>query len=123
MLMQRKEVLLEQKQAKKLATPKPSNNKAAQTKSTPSKTSPSKSSNAKLSFKQKYALENLPIQIKKGEEDVAKIEAKMADGSFFVKDPDGFAKSAKALEALRDDLARWEEEWLELEMMREELEG
>lgn len=123
MLMQRKEVLLEQKQAKKLATPKPSNNKAAQTKSTPSKTTPSKSSNAKLSFKQKYALENLPIQIKKGEEDVAKIEAKMADGSFFVKDPDGFAKSAKALEALRDDLARWEEEWLELEMMREELEG
>ncbi|KQU77461.1 elongation factor 3 [Ensifer sp. Root31] len=77
----------------------------------------------KLSYKQKFALENLPKEIAKAEAEAAKREERMADPNLFAKDPNTFAKLAKELEKLRGDLARMEEEWLELEMLREELEG
>ena len=77
----------------------------------------------KLSYKQKFAIENLPKQMAEKEAEIARIEAKMADGTFFAKDPDGFAKAAKQMEAARADISRMEEEWLELEMLREELES
>jgi ATP-binding cassette subfamily F protein uup len=77
----------------------------------------------KLSYKQKFAIENLPRQMAEKEAEIARIEAKMADGTFFSKDPDGFAKAAKQMEAARAEISRMEEEWLELEMLREELEG
>ncbi|HEV7321844.1 MAG TPA: ABC-F family ATP-binding cassette domain-containing protein [Ensifer sp.] len=77
----------------------------------------------KLSYKQKFALENLPKEIAKAEAEAAKREEKMADPNLFTKDPNAFAKLAQELEKLRADLARMEEEWLELEMLREELEG
>jgi ATP-binding cassette subfamily F protein uup len=77
----------------------------------------------KLSYKQKFALENLPKQMDEAEKKAAKLEEKMADSSFFTKDPAGFSKTAAELEKLRNQIAAWEEEWLELEMLREELEG
>ncbi len=77
----------------------------------------------KLSYKQKFALENLPKQMDEAEKKAAKLEEKMADASFFTKDPAGFSKTAAELEKLRNQIAAWEEEWLELEMLREELEG
>ncbi|MGF0539843.1 ABC-F family ATP-binding cassette domain-containing protein [Agrobacterium sp. ES01] len=77
----------------------------------------------KLSFKQKFALENLPKEMKKAEQEIAACEAKMADPNLFTKDPATFNKLAAEMEKLRADVARWEEEWLELEMLREELEG
>jgi ABC transport system ATP-binding/permease protein len=77
----------------------------------------------KLSYKQKFAIESLPKKIAERQAEVAKLEAGMADPAFFTKDPDGFAKAAKLTEAARAEIARMEEEWLELEMLREELEG
>jgi ABC transport system ATP-binding/permease protein len=77
----------------------------------------------KLSYKQKFALENLPKQMEEAEAKAAKLEEKMADPSLFSKDPATFNKTAKDLGKLRDQIAAWEEEWLELEMLREELEG
>lgn len=77
----------------------------------------------KLSFKQKYALENLPKEMEAIEANITALEAALAKGDRFTKDPDGFAKDAQKLEKLREDLAAKEEEWLELEMMREEIEG
>ena len=77
----------------------------------------------KLSYKQKFALENLPKEMAKIEADIAKLEERMADPQFFARDPDGFSKAAKVLERERETLAAKEEEWLELEMLREELEG
>ncbi|QRM53505.1 ABC-F family ATP-binding cassette domain-containing protein [Sinorhizobium sp. BG8] len=77
----------------------------------------------KLSYKQKFALENLPKEMAKAEAEIAKRETRMADPNLFTKDPDAFSKIAAELEKLRDGLARMEEEWLELEMLREELEG
>jgi ATP-binding cassette subfamily F protein uup len=78
---------------------------------------------AKLSFKQKFAIDNLPRQMAAREAEIAGFERKMADPQFFSRDPDGFSKTAKALEKAREELGRMEEEWLELEMLREELEG
>ncbi|GEO85834.1 MULTISPECIES: ABC-F family ATP-binding cassette domain-containing protein [Alphaproteobacteria] len=77
----------------------------------------------KLSFKQKFALENLPKEMEKTEKEIAAREAKMADPNLFTKDPATFNKLAAETEKLRADLVRMEEEWLELEMLREELEG
>ncbi|WP_421927025.1 ABC-F family ATP-binding cassette domain-containing protein [Neoaquamicrobium sediminum] len=83
----------------------------------------SRASVRKLSYKQKFALENLPRQIAETEGKVAALEDKMSDPAFYTKDPDGFSKVAGQLESLRVSLAGMEEEWLELEMLREEIEG
>jgi ATP-binding cassette subfamily F protein uup len=77
----------------------------------------------KLSFKQKFALENLPKKMEEAALQIARSEARMADPAFYGRDPGGFAKTATALDQLRADLAAMEEEWLELEMLREEIEG
>ncbi|MBN9057503.1 MAG: elongation factor 3 [Shinella sp. 65-6] len=78
---------------------------------------------AKLSYKQKFALENLPKEMEKAEKEIAAREAKMADPNLFAKDPATFNRLAAEMETLRDGLTKMEEEWLELEMLREELEG
>ncbi|MDE1156739.1 MAG: ABC-F family ATP-binding cassette domain-containing protein [Neorhizobium sp.] len=77
----------------------------------------------KLSFKQKFALENLPKEMAKAEAEIAAREKKMADPNLFTKDPTQFGKLAAEMEKLRAGVAKMEEEWLELEMLREELEG
>ncbi|WP_432345819.1 ABC-F family ATP-binding cassette domain-containing protein [Shinella yambaruensis] len=78
---------------------------------------------AKLSYKQKFALENLPKEMEKAEKEIAAREAKMADPALFTKDPVTFNRLAAEMEKLRHSLTAMEEEWLELEMLREELEG
>ncbi|WCK01887.1 ABC-F family ATP-binding cassette domain-containing protein [Agrobacterium tumefaciens] len=77
----------------------------------------------KLSFKQKFALENLPKEMEKAQEEIAKREQRMADPALFAKDQATFNKLAQEMEKLREKLETMEEEWLELEMLREELES
>ncbi|MFC3072316.1 ABC-F family ATP-binding cassette domain-containing protein [Shinella pollutisoli] len=77
----------------------------------------------KLSYKQKFALENLPKEMEKTQKEIAAREERMADPALFSKDPAAFNRLAAELETLRAGLSRMEEEWLELEMLREELEG
>jgi ATP-binding cassette subfamily F protein uup len=77
----------------------------------------------KLSYKQKFALENLPKEMKKAEAEITAREKKMADPNLFAKDPLTFNKLASEMEKLRESLTKMEEEWLELEMLREEIEG
>lgn len=77
----------------------------------------------KLSYKQKFALETLPADIAKCEAAIAACEAKMADPSLFAKDPSRFNRLADELETLRSSQSQMEEQWLELELLREELEG
>ncbi len=62
-------------------------------------------------------------QMEKAQAEMAKREEKMADPNLFTRDPNAFAKLAAELEKLRADLQRMEDEWLELEMLREELGG
>nr|WP_210325830.1 ABC-F family ATP-binding cassette domain-containing protein [Oricola nitratireducens] len=78
---------------------------------------------SKLSYKQKYALETLPGEIETLAKDIEALEARLADPALFAKDPGGFNKVAADLGTKRTRHAALEEEWLELEMLREEIEG
>lgn len=82
-----------------------------------------KTASKKLSYKQKFALENLPKKIGTVTEAINRLEDQIADPGFYDRDPIGFQKTIAALDKERAALAAMEEEWLELEMLREELEG
>ncbi|MEE8439172.1 MAG: ATP-binding cassette domain-containing protein [Micropepsaceae bacterium] len=77
----------------------------------------------KLSFKDKHALETLPAAIESLEKEIAAMNTQLADSSFYARDADGFAATSKRLEETKISLADAEERWLELETLREELEG
>ena len=77
----------------------------------------------KLSFKEKHALETLPAAMKKLENEIGTLEAKLADPNLFARDPKAFDAAASRLTTAREELAKSEEQWLELEMKREALEG
>ena len=82
-----------------------------------------RSKSQKLSYKQKFALETLPARIAEMQERIATMEDEMADPNFYASDPGAFNDIAARLEESRAGLARMEDEWLELEVLREELEG
>jgi ATP-binding cassette subfamily F protein uup len=77
----------------------------------------------KLSYKQQFALENLPKRIEAVTASISRLEDTIADPAYYDRDPTGFQKTIAALDKERTTLAALEEEWLELEMLREELEG
>ncbi|MBX3597896.1 MAG: ABC-F family ATP-binding cassette domain-containing protein [Rhizobiaceae bacterium] len=77
----------------------------------------------KLSFKQKFALESLPGKMEALSTAISTLEDKLADPAFYDRDPKGFAQTIAMLDKERASLAAMEEEWLELEMLREELES
>jgi ATP-binding cassette subfamily F protein uup len=77
----------------------------------------------KLSFKQKFVLENLPTRMAAVSASISALENNIADPAFYERDPKGFQKTIAALDKERATLAAMEEEWLELEMLREQLEG
>ena len=77
----------------------------------------------KLSFRDKHALETLPAEIAGLEGTIVTLNAALADPQFYARDPKGFAATSSALEAAQAELARKEEQWLQLEILREELEA
>ena len=77
----------------------------------------------KLSFKDKHALDNLPRQMDEMRAQRAKLQAALDDPGLYGRDPGRFAKLSAALADTDAKLATAEEEWLMLELMREELEG
>jgi ATP-binding cassette subfamily F protein uup len=77
----------------------------------------------KLSFKQKHALETLPAEIARLDAEIGTLNRKLADPAYYTKDPNGFAQTGKALAAAEAAKAAAEDQWLELEMLREDLEG
>jgi ATP-binding cassette subfamily F protein uup len=93
------------------------------------KTRTAKSATAKqkpsgrMSFKDKHALETLPERMAALQADISKHQAMLADADLFAKKPDQFSAAVKGLETAQTDLATAEEQWLELEMQREEIEG
>jgi ATP-binding cassette subfamily F protein uup len=84
---------------------------------------PVKGSAKKLSFKQKFALENLPTRMAAVSASISALENNISDPAFYERDPKGFQKTIAALDKERATLAAMEEEWLELEMLKEQLEG
>ncbi|OBQ78924.1 MULTISPECIES: ABC-F family ATP-binding cassette domain-containing protein [unclassified Mesorhizobium] len=115
MLAQRGGSKLEERKARPKAEANEATARAEQT----SAKSPAK----KLSFKQKFALESLPKKIEAVSASISRLENNIADPSFYERDPVSFQKTIAALDKERTTLASLEEEWLELEMLREEMEG
>ena len=76
-----------------------------------------------MSYKQKFALETLPGKMAAVSSSISALENQLADPAFYEKNPASFAKTIAALDKERQTLMTMEEEWLELEMLREELEG
>ena len=77
----------------------------------------------RMTFKHKHALETLPKTIATLQAKATDLQAKLADPKFYQRDRDGFEKVTKDLGETQRKLAAAEEEWLELEMMREEMAG
>jgi ATP-binding cassette subfamily F protein uup len=77
----------------------------------------------KLSFKDKFALESLPKEMDALSKTIEDLQSKLADPGFYARDPEAFTKATAELEAAEARLAKTEEEWLALELLREEVEG
>ncbi|MGJ3231481.1 MAG: ABC-F family ATP-binding cassette domain-containing protein [Oceanicaulis sp.] len=96
---------------------------AAKSSGGPAKADKPKPRSAKMSFKDKHALQTLPGEIETIEQRMAKIETELADAGLFSRDPTRFNALSLEHAALGEDKAAKEERWLELEMLREEMEG
>lgn len=81
------------------------------------------STSSKMTFKDKHALETLPARMEELQKDIDTHQAILADPDLFKSDPAKFDAAAKAIQAAETALAAAEEQWLELEMKREELES
>jgi len=77
----------------------------------------------KLSYKDQRELDELPGRMDKLTAEIAKLEAALADPDLFARDAAKFQKTSATLQARQTELAAAEERWLELEALREELEG
>ena len=77
----------------------------------------------KLGYKDQRALEELQSRMPELEKEIAALEAALADPDLYARDPDGFHKTSERHDALKAELEKSEERWLELEMKREELAG
>jgi ABC transport system ATP-binding/permease protein len=77
----------------------------------------------KLNFNEKHALETLPARMATLDAEVARLNARLADPALYARDRAAFDKATAALAAAQAELAAAEERWLELELLRGELEG
>ena len=77
----------------------------------------------RMTFKDKHALETLPARMAALEAEVAKLTRVLDDPNLYRRDPARFGTASGALETARGALAAAEEQWLALEMLREELGG
>ncbi len=77
----------------------------------------------KLSFKEKHALETLPSKMAALHDEIITLETKLADTELYSRDPKAFEKAMKRHEKAKAEISQAEEHWLELEMLREELEA
>jgi ATP-binding cassette subfamily F protein uup len=76
----------------------------------------------RMSFKDKHALETLPKKIEEARSKINSIKTKLASLDFYSKDPEGFEGLAKSLSLNESKLSGFEDQWLKLELEREELE-
>ena len=75
----------------------------------------------RMRLSDRRALETLPARIEALQTKIAGLNAILADPDLYSRDPRGFGATTQALAAARDELAAAEEQWLTLEMLREEI--
>jgi ATP-binding cassette subfamily F protein uup len=78
---------------------------------------------ARLGFKERHALATLPATMERLSQEIAVLERWLSDPDLGLRDPKGLAARAAALSDRQQALSTAEEEWLRLELLREEAEG
>ena len=76
----------------------------------------------RLGFKEKHALKILPDRIAKLEQELKTLDERLSDPALYGQDPDAFNAAVERRKAAQDELGGAEEEWLALEILREEIE-
>ena len=77
----------------------------------------------KLSFKDKHALETLPGKMDALRVSMEEMKAALADPALYARDPKRFTSLSEKLGQATTELAGMEDRWLELEILRESLQG
>ena len=77
----------------------------------------------RLSPTEQHELKSSPARIDALNEQIGKLERLLADPDFYARDRGGFAAAGAELARVQAELAAAEEDWLRLEMLREEIEG
>lgn len=77
----------------------------------------------RMSLRDRHALEALPAQIASLQDRIAELSALLADPELYARDPKRFSQTTAALAAEQDELSAAEEQWLTLEMRREDLDA
>ncbi len=88
---------------------------------TPSRASPAPKQ--RLGYKRERALAELPKKIEALQKEMATLNEALADSMLYSRDPKAFAAKSSRLASAQAELDAAESEWLELEMLREELGG
>jgi ATP-binding cassette subfamily F protein uup len=83
---------------------------------------PSPASKRRLNFNEKHALETLPKTIEKLHAEIARLQRILDDPDLYAKDRRKFDETSGAIAKAHEELAAAEDRWLELEMLREEIE-
>ncbi len=77
----------------------------------------------RMSFKDKHALDTLPKTIAALQVDADTLRARLDDPGFYARDRAAFERTTAGLAKLQQEIAAAEEQWLALEILREELVG
>ena len=86
-------------------------------------TAPTTASKRKLSFRDKHALDKLPARVEALQAEIGALQKTLADPTLYGSDPSAFEKKAARLAVAETELSIAEDDWIRLEMLREELEG
>jgi ABC transport system ATP-binding/permease protein len=76
----------------------------------------------RLNFKEKHALETLPKTIARLQAEIAKQQRHLDDPNLYQKNRKKFDTASDALTSAQKELQEAEDKWLELEVLREEIE-
>lgn len=98
------------KENKKEALPKKEETPKSETKKT-----------GRLSYNQQRLLEILPGKISELEKQIGDTETALSDSSLYTENPEKFDALTKQLEELKAELEKSENQWLEIEMLRESI--
>jgi ATP-binding cassette subfamily F protein uup len=77
----------------------------------------------RLTFNDKHALETLPGRIAALHADLQRLQQRLDEPDLYARDRKAFEDTSAAFAAAQTELAAAEERWLELEILREEIEG
>ena len=104
--------------------PEPAEAKPRVPRSEPAATAPRpRERPSRMSYKDKLALESLPARIAALQAEMARLGTVLADPDLYARAPARFTAATEALARAQADLAAAEDQWLALELLREELGG